>query len=105
MPTANLGLEPSQFVPAGGVYAVRMLLDGESFDGVCNVGQRPTFGGEEDVVEVHVLDFDRQIRGAAVEVEFVRWIRDEQRFDGVDALVAQIRRDIESARAIHAATP
>lgn len=103
IPTANLGLAPDQFIPARGVYAVRMHLGPRAVDGVCNVGVRPTFGGEEDVVEVHVLDFDEQIRGMRVEVEFVQWIRPERRFEGVDALVAQIRTDIDAARAIHAA--
>jgi riboflavin kinase/FMN adenylyltransferase len=102
VPTANLGLDPAQFIPRRGVYAVYLVLDGERLPAVCNIGVRPTFGGTEDVVEVHILDFDRDIRGTAVEVELVARLRDETRFDGVEELVAQIRRDIDEAAAVHA---
>lgn len=100
VPTANLGLDPAQFIPRRGVYAVYFVLDGERLPAVCNIGVRPTFGGTEDVVEVHVLGFDKEIRGADVEVELVARLRDEQRFDGVDTLVAQIHRDIANAATV-----
>lgn len=101
-PTANVSL-PKGFVrPAGGVYAVRCTVDGVSFDGVCNVGTRPTFGGRDEVIEVHLLDTEIDLYGAEMRVAFVDRIRNEQRFASVDALVAQIAADVDRARlALH----
>jgi riboflavin kinase/FMN adenylyltransferase len=71
---------------------------------VTNVGVRPTFDNGQQTVEAHLLDFDRDIYGQVVAFEFVARLRGEQRFDGVEALVRQINKDIESARAILAST-
>jgi riboflavin kinase/FMN adenylyltransferase len=67
---------------------------------VANVGVRPTFGGLALVVETHLLDFDGDLYGETLDVSFIERIRDEQRFDGVDALVGQIRRDVDRARSL-----
>jgi riboflavin kinase/FMN adenylyltransferase len=100
VPTANVAM-PEGFVrPAGGVYAVRATVDGATYDGVCNVGTRPTFGGGPEIIEVHLLDVDIDLYGRAVRVEFVDRIRDEQPFPSVEALVAQINHDIERARLV-----
>lgn len=72
---------------------------------VANVGRRPTFEGQVVRLEAHLLDFDRPIYGETVEFSFVARLRDEQRFDGIDALVAQIRRDAEAGRALLSALP
>ena len=97
-PTANLVFGQSTALPANGVYAVRAEVLGAARDAVCNVGVRPTFGGEDVVVEAHVLDFDGDLYGSELKVWFIDRIRDEQKFDGPDALVAQIGADAGTAR-------
>jgi riboflavin kinase/FMN adenylyltransferase len=99
-PTANLAVDPEVALPANGVYAVRVDWLGDRFEGVSNVGVRPTFGGLVVVVETHLLDFDGDLYGETLDVSFIERIRDEQRFDGVDALVGQIRRDVARARSL-----
>ncbi len=101
VPTANLEVPQDLVVPGNGVYAGHLHVGTERLPAVTNVGVRPTFAGQgaRRSVEVHVLDADRDLYGAHVTVTFVERIRDEQRFDGVDQLVARIRTDIETARA------
>lgn len=99
-PTANVEM-PEGFVrPAGGVYAVRCMVDGRVHDGVCNVGTRPTFGGGKERIEVHLIDETLEMYGKTVRVSFIGRIRNEQRFASVDALQAQIANDIRRAREI-----
>jgi len=98
--TANLSVWNEQVLPANGVYAGWARLGGEVFMAVANVGRRPTFEGRIVRLEAHLLDFDRPIYGQTLEFSFVARLRDEQRFDGIDALVAQIRRDAEQGRAL-----
>ena len=101
-PTANLELAQGAAIPGRGVYAVMGVIDGEELPAVANVGVRPTFGGDaSEVVEFHLLDAERDLYDKEVGVDFVARIRDEMAFDGVDELVAQISRDVESAREIH----
>jgi riboflavin kinase/FMN adenylyltransferase len=96
-PTANIrpGVE---LLPANGVYAVRAQVDGRWLPGVANLGIRPTFEGRRYQVEVHLFDFDGDLYGRQLPVRFIDYIRGEQRFDGVEALVAQIRADAARAR-------
>lgn len=107
-PTANLALE-NEIVPAAGVYAgrLRFLDDGEPAAGgrraaVTNVGRRPTFqeAGGALVAEAHLLDFAGDVYGRRVELSFEHRLRAEQRFPGVDALKAQIARDVAAARRV-----
>ncbi len=100
-PTANIPLNEGQFLP-NGVYAVRVELEGESIEGVANLGTRPTFEEEESMMtlEVHLFDFEREIYGQRMEVFFTSHIRDERAFDSVDALREQIGRDVEAAKSI-----
>ncbi len=100
VPTANLALIPHQALPARGVYAVLAEVDGEDRPAVANIGVRPTFGGTETVLEVHLLDFDGDLYGHELCVTFVARIRDERRFDGADELIAQISADIGVARSL-----
>jgi riboflavin kinase / FMN adenylyltransferase len=98
-PTANLQTDPRVAVPARGVYAGHCHLeDGTQLPCVTNVGVNPTFGGQDLRVEAHLLDFGGDLYGRAMGVDFRHRIRDEQRFDGVDALVAQIAADARTAR-------
>ena len=102
-PTANLRLERRR-VPLGGIFAVRVRGIGETLrDGVASLGTRPTVGGVEPLLETHVFDFEGDLYGRELEVEFVQKIRDEARFDGLEALVAQMNLDARDARRILAA--
>ena len=98
-PTANL--EPPQtLLPARGVYATRLLVDGRRRPAVTNIGCKPTFAGQALTVESFVLEDVPNLYGRELELEFVARLRDEQKFSDVAALVAQINRDIAQARAI-----
>lgn len=99
-PTANIEVWEEQVIPANGVYACYAVLGSERFKAVTNIGQRPTFNGTGTRVEAHLLDFDRDIYGQQLSVEFIARLRGEQRFPGIEALVAQIRADAEQGRAI-----
>jgi len=105
-PTANLKTPAKLLVPANGIYAVRVLLEGETLDGVASIGIRPTFEDDgERKVEVHIFDFQRDIYGRELTLEFVRRLRDERKFDRVDALIAQMDEDAATARAVLASQP
>jgi riboflavin kinase/FMN adenylyltransferase len=100
VPTANLDCDPV-LLPKDGVYAVVVKVGSDLLPGVANLGVRPTFAAGRSV-EVHLLDVDRDLYDARVRVAFAERLRGEQRFDGVEALKAQIARDVSAARAIFA---
>lgn len=89
--------------PALGVYTVRALFEGETawIGGVANLGRRPTVGGADERLEVHLFDFDRDVYEKRVRVRLLRFIRPERKFESFDALKAQIAADAEAARADH----
>lgn len=97
-PTANMKL-PADCVLAHGIYAVRIRIDGVLRDGVASYGRRPTFGDGIPVLEVFVFDFSGDLYGKTVDVAFIAYLRSERKFDTVDALVAQMNRDSDEARA------
>ncbi|MCG6922030.1 MAG: bifunctional riboflavin kinase/FAD synthetase [Acidobacteria bacterium] len=100
IPTVNLETA-NETLPARGVYATRCRLpSGEWVPAVANFGRRPTFGGSLPSVEAHLIDFDDDLYGATLRLEFQARVRNERRFPGPDALVAQIRDDIARARAL-----
>src|SRR5262245_35822079 len=103
-PTANLSAHSEQF-PPNGVYFAEAMLDGVVYPGVVNLGYRPTVssGKSDRVLEIHLLDFDRDIYGKHLELRFVRYLRPEKKFENVDALVRQIERDVKQARELAAA--
>lgn len=99
-PTANLRL-PRAAAPLGGIFATRVHgLGPAPRPSVSSLGTRPTVGGVEPLLETHIFDFDADIYGRRIEVEFVEKLRDELKFDGLDALVAQMDRDAGQARDI-----
>lgn len=102
-PTANLSVAPRQLLPADGVYAVEVQIDHTAHPGVCNIGRRPTFGGQERSVEVHLGGFDGDIYGRTIDVGFVRRLRDEMMFDDPERLAEQIRIDLQRAVQGHTA--
>ncbi len=97
-PTANLAIADRRLIPADGIYAVRVRINGERFNGAANIGVRPTFGGTQRLVEVYILDFDRDLYDQVIEVQFVQRLRDELKFESVDALIEQMRKDVAEAR-------
>ena len=99
-PTANLKITPNKLLPANGVYAVRVDLDGAEYQGALNLGFRPTFGGHTLTVEVFLLDYQGDLYGKLLTVFFVQRLRGERRFASVTALQHQITRDVENARRI-----
>lgn len=99
-PTANIAVDPVHALPADGVYACYVYLDGTPLPAVTNVGTRPTFEGTRRTVEAHLLDWSGNLYGQSVRLEFWHHLRGEQKFSGVDELVAQIGRDADRARAL-----
>jgi riboflavin kinase/FMN adenylyltransferase len=99
-PTANVEVRKNAVWPAWGVYAVRARCGDAHWNGVANVGVRPTFGVNAPSLEVHLLDADADLYGRRLEVSFIARIRGERKFDGIDALVAQIRLDAQAARGL-----
>ncbi|HEX5766470.1 MAG TPA: riboflavin kinase, partial [Woeseiaceae bacterium] len=102
-PTANVNLRRRQS-PVMGIFAARVRgLGREPLDAVASVGTRPTFGGTKPLLEVHIFDFDEDIYGAYIQVDFIARLRSEEKFGGAEELVEQMHRDSARARKILAA--
>ena len=107
-PTANLLPDAHRLLAANGVYAVRVRVNGVGdeqanssvYNGVANIGVRPTFNGTERRVEIHLLDVELDLYDKYLFIDFVARLRSEQRFSGIDALKAQITADVQRARQI-----
>jgi len=101
-PTANLDYAREKVIPSGGIYACWANLGSDKHKAAVNIGTNPTFTPDKQTlnVEAYLLDFDREIYGEAVRLEFIERLRDEIRFDSVDALVKQINNDVEQTREI-----
>lgn len=99
-PTANLEMLSGRAVPRNGVYVCQAHVNGLAWGAVTNVGVRPTFENQPAPprVEAHLLDFDRDLYGQELPLEFLARLRDEARFSGIQALVAQIQVDADKAR-------
>jgi riboflavin kinase/FMN adenylyltransferase len=97
-PTANLTLPVESLVPGDGIYATWAVIEGQRHLSATSIGIRPTFGLSERMVEVHVLDFDGDLYGKEIGVEFVDKIRDQQKFTDVNELIVQMDRDVAQAR-------
>ena len=101
-PTANIRLDPSCRLRHG-IYAVRVRGDGLDHGGVASFGRRPTFDNGAPLLEVVLFDFNGDLYGRTIEVDFVAWIRGEEKFDGVEALVTRMHEDARQARELLAA--
>jgi riboflavin kinase / FMN adenylyltransferase len=99
-PTANVMPDTDAVIPARGVYAGFVRFGEEEYAACTNVGVAPTFGRTESRVEAYLLDFEGDLYGRVVDIGFVKRIREERRFSGVDELIVQIRRDVEETRII-----
>ena len=96
-PTANISME-GWIEPLFGVYAVKVSIDGLLYKGVANLGIRPTFGQSSPLLEVHLFDYSGDLYGNDIVISFIDFIREEKKFDGIEALKKQI--EIDSTKAI-----
>ena len=92
-PTANLQLDVSKLIPKGGVYAVDVMFDNVLFQGMLNIGTRPTLSGQKQTIEVHIIDFEKDIYGATLIIRFRKRLRDERKFESINELKAQLELD------------
>ncbi len=99
-PTANLKpVENEKLIPQNGVYFVRVAYDNQQYFGVANVGLRPTFNNVKmPITEVFIFDFDKEIYGEKIGIEFIKKLRDEQKFNSIKELETQIKSDVENAK-------
>ncbi len=104
-PTANIAVGADLAIPAFGVYVSRVYVGETAYPAVTNIGRRPTFDDGPPTVEPHLLDFDGDLYDQELRVELLARLRGEQKFSGVEELVAQIRRDVAAARAYFASQP
>ena len=98
IPTINFLVDKHHNLLRNGVYQSKVHIDGKTYKGVTNIGTRPTFDGEEKTIETHIIDFNQDIYGKLVTVELIKFIRDEQKFDSVNELVSQIKKDINQVK-------
>lgn len=96
--TANIAERCDMVVPEFGVYVGYVVLDGNRYKAVINVGKNPTFKAEHTTIESHILDFDKDIYGETITVEFVEKIRGDKKFSSIDELKLQIQKDVNQAR-------
>ena len=99
-PTANLKLDDRSLLPGDGIYATWAVIEGVRYQSATSIGVRPTFNLTERLVEAHLIDFDQDIYGQQVCVEFVSKLRDQEKFSGVDELIQKINQDVEDSRTI-----
>lgn len=99
-PTANLHIHESyKLIPANGVYVIQIHHKGDIYAGILNIGVRPTVDGTIRTIEAHIFDFNKDIYGEDIKLIFLKHLRDEQKFDGIDALTSQIKLDKAQALA------
>lgn len=98
IPTANIEYESDRLIPQSGVYGGYTYVDGKKYKSVINVGNNPTFNADKITIESHILDFNENIYDKAISAVFVKRLRGEIKFNGIDELVKQIRYDIERVR-------
>ena len=99
-PTANLEVAPQMVLPGDGIYATWAVIDGVRHPSATSIGVRPTFQPSERIVEVYVIDFNADLYGKNVSVEFVSKLRDQEAFTSVEALIDQIDRDVANSREV-----
>ena len=104
-PTANIEVRPYMSVPGNGIYATLAFVDGERHMAATSIGTRPTFDGKGRTIEAFLLGFDRNMYNKELRLEFVQRLRDELKFDSVDALLKQMELDVEQTRKLLEAKP
>ena len=99
MPTANIEVTNKNLLPESGVYVTRIKVGDETYLAVTNIGLRPTVDNEQQVtVEAHILDFNQDIYGQAVELEVHKFLRPIQKFGSLEEVLKQVKKDIEEAK-------
>ena len=99
-PTANIEIDDQLLLPRDGIYATWAMIDGKRHKSATSIGIRPTFGLTQRLVEVYVMDFSDDLYGKTIDVEFIKKVRDQEKFDGLEALITQIKRDVEDCRQV-----
>lgn len=99
-PTANLDVDPQLLLPGDGIYATWAIIDGKRHQAATSIGVRPTFDLTQRLVEVFIMDFSEDLYGKTVGVEFITKVRDQEKFDGLDALIKQINQDVDDCRQV-----
>jgi len=97
-PTVNLTPDPQKLLPPHGIYVTQTTHEGHMYNSITNIGSNPTFGGKAVTIETFIFDFYKDIYGQEIKVDFLDFVRGEVRFDGPEALKAQIQRDIQKAK-------
>jgi len=93
-PTINIQIKENyKLIPKTGVYLIRTMVNAKPYFGIMNIGFRPTIDGKYQTIEVHLLDFNANLYGKNIQVNLIKRIRDEQKFDSIDALFNQIKKD------------
>jgi len=102
IPTANIRVPPGKLIPANGIYATWAWVGGKKYPAATSIGVRPTFTPDESIshVEAHILDFNSDLYGHPINLEFVEYLRPEEKFPSAQGLLKQIQRDIEETREI-----
>lgn len=95
-PTVNI--KPQKICPKNGVYKSKVLIDDQYYDSITNVGVKPTLGENEKLIETHIFDFDKEIYGKLIKVEFIDYIRNEEKFSSINDLKIQIKKDISKVK-------
>ncbi|MGA1861940.1 bifunctional riboflavin kinase/FAD synthetase [Deferribacter thermophilus] len=99
-PTANLAVE-NELIPANGIYATKCILNGKIYNSVTNIGIRPTLVNKNEIrVETHIFDFKKDIYNEFIELEFYNYLREEKKFDNINDLIEQIKKDCEKAKEV-----
>lgn len=97
-PTANIDVkEDYKLIPKTGVYVIQTTINNTPYKGMLNIGYRPTVDGKHQTIEAHLFDFDGDLYGAFLKIEFLYFLREEQKFDSIDHLIAQLKKDRENA--------
>ena len=99
-PTANIEVDDKLLLPGDGIYATWAIIDGKRHQAATSIGIRPTFGLTQRLVEVFIMDFSDDLYGKTVGVEFIKKVRDQEKFDGLDALIKQINQDVDDCRQV-----
>ncbi len=100
-PTSNLVIDDTMVTPANGVYITKSIYNGVTYSSITNVGEKPTIGKFAKNIETHIFDFNKELYGKKIRVEFLKKTRDEQKFENVEALSRQIKKDCLEAMAYH----
>ncbi|MBR5229933.1 MAG: bifunctional riboflavin kinase/FAD synthetase [Firmicutes bacterium] len=100
-PTSNITLDESMVLPPNGVYVTYCLYNGVRYPSITNVGVKPTIGEFKKNMETHIFNFDKELYGKKIKIEFLKKTRDEVKFNGVEELSAQIEKDCNEAREYH----